>query len=59
MLDPMREHDIQHESYSPLGNGAVPGPAAELSPIYVLLASQEGSYLNGEVYGATGGGGVA
>ncbi|MGB3339421.1 MAG: SDR family oxidoreductase [Devosia sp.] len=36
-----------------------PGQPVELAPIYVLLASQEGSYLNGEVYGATGGGGVA
>ena len=36
-----------------------PGQPVELAPIYVLLASQEGSYLNGEVFGATGGGGVA
>lgn len=35
-----------------------PGQPVELAPIYVLLASQEGSYLNGEVYGAVGGGGV-
>lgn len=27
----------------------------ELSPIYVLLASQEGSYITGMIYGATGG----
>ncbi|MFD1139803.1 SDR family oxidoreductase [Larkinella insperata] len=27
----------------------------ELAPIYVLLASQEGSYITGEIYGATGG----
>ena len=36
-----------------------PGQPVELAPIYVLLASQEGSYLNGEVFGAVGGGGVA
>lgn len=36
-----------------------PGQPVELAPIYVLLASQEGSYLNGEVFGATGGSGVA
>jgi NAD(P)-dependent dehydrogenase (short-subunit alcohol dehydrogenase family) len=36
-----------------------PGQPVELAPVYVLLASQEGRYLNGEVYGATGGGGVA
>jgi NAD(P)-dependent dehydrogenase (short-subunit alcohol dehydrogenase family) len=31
----------------------------ELAPIYVLLASQEGSNLSGEVYGPVRGGGVA
>ncbi len=36
-----------------------PGQPVELAPIYVLLASQDGSYLNGEVFGATGGKGVA
>ena len=36
-----------------------PGQPVELAPIYVLLASQEGSFLNGEVYGVTGGKGVA
>jgi NAD(P)-dependent dehydrogenase (short-subunit alcohol dehydrogenase family) len=32
-----------------------PGQPAELAPIYVLLASQESSYVTGEVYGVTGG----
>lgn len=32
-----------------------PGQPAELAPIYVILASQESSYVTGEVYGATGG----
>jgi NAD(P)-dependent dehydrogenase (short-subunit alcohol dehydrogenase family) len=32
-----------------------PGQPVELSPLYVLLASQEASYVTGEVYGATGG----
>ena len=36
-----------------------PGQPVEIAPIYVLLASQEGSYITGEVYGATGGEGVA
>lgn len=36
-----------------------PGQPVELAPIYVLLASQEGSYLNGEIFGAVGGGGIA
>lgn len=35
-----------------------PGQPIEIAPIYVLLASQEGSYLTGEVFGATGGQGV-
>lgn len=36
-----------------------PGQPVEIAPLYVLLASQEGSFLNGEVFGATGGKGVA
>ena len=32
-----------------------PGQPAELGPLYVFLASQESSYLTGEVLGATGG----
>lgn len=36
-----------------------PGQPVELAPVYVLLASQEGSYISGEVYGVTGGAGVA
>lgn len=36
-----------------------PGQPVELAPIYVLLASQEGSYITGEVYGVTGGAGIA
>ncbi|RAS22087.1 enoyl-ACP reductase-like protein [Paraburkholderia bryophila] len=32
-----------------------PGQPAELSPVYVLLASQESSFVTGEVYGVTGG----
>jgi len=36
-----------------------PGQPVECAPIYVLLASQDGSFINGEVYGITGGAGVA
>lgn len=36
-----------------------PGQPVELSPVYVLLASQEGSYITGEVFGVTGGKGIA
>ncbi len=39
----------------PLGR---PGQPVELAPVYVLLASQEGSYITGEVYGVTGGVGI-
>lgn len=36
-----------------------PGQPVEIAPVYVLLASQEGSYITGEVYGVTGGTGIA
>lgn len=36
-----------------------PGQPVEIAPLYVLLASQEGSFLTGEVFGATGGKGIA
>ena len=39
-------------SNTPLGR---PGQPAEVAPIYVLLASDEGSYMNGGVYAVTGG----
>lgn len=39
-------------SKTPFGR---PGQPAELGPTYVLLASQETSYVTGEVYGITGG----
>lgn len=32
-----------------------PGQPAECAPIYVFLASQESSYITGEVFGVTGG----
>ena len=36
-----------------------PGQPVELAPVYVLLASQEASYTTGEIYGVTGGMGIA
>jgi NAD(P)-dependent dehydrogenase (short-subunit alcohol dehydrogenase family) len=36
-----------------------PGQPVEIAPVYVLLASQEGSYMTGEVIGVTGGKGIA
>ena len=38
---------------------ARPGQPVELAPVYVLLASQEGSYITGEIFGVTGGIGIA
>jgi len=43
-------------SEAPLGR---PGQPVEIAPVYVLLASQEGSYITGEIYGVTGGMGIA
>ncbi|WP_373807841.1 SDR family oxidoreductase, partial [Jeotgalibaca porci] len=31
------------------------GQPVELAPVYVLLASDEGSYITGQIYGVTGG----
>ena len=39
-------------AHTPLGR---PGQPAEVAPVYVLLASQESSYVTGETYGVTGG----
>jgi hypothetical protein len=36
-----------------------PGQPVELAAVYVLLASQEASYITGEIYGVTGGEGIA
>lgn len=45
----------QHGASQPLGR---PGQPVEIAPIYVLLASDEGSYLTGEFFGAVGGSGL-
>ena len=37
---------------APLGRSGQP---VELAPVYVLLASDEGSYITGQIYGVTGG----
>ena len=36
-----------------------PGQPVELAPVFVLLASSDASFINGEVYGVTGGKGIA
>lgn len=41
---------------SPLGRAGQP---VELAPVYVLLASDDASYINGSIYGITGGQGIA
>ena len=47
-----RERVREFGSHTVLGRAAQP---AELAPIYVFLASDQASYVTGEVYGATGG----
>jgi NAD(P)-dependent dehydrogenase (short-subunit alcohol dehydrogenase family) len=50
------QEKVQHfGEHSALGR---PGQPAEIAPVYVLLASQEASYITGEVYGVTGGAGI-
>jgi NAD(P)-dependent dehydrogenase (short-subunit alcohol dehydrogenase family) len=49
----MTEDDIKNfGSKTPLGR---PGQPVEVAPIYVLLASDEASYISGSRYGVTGG----
>jgi hypothetical protein len=49
---------MPHEKYEEFGKDTPterPGQPAELAPVYVFLASQESSYVCGEVVGVTGG----
>ena len=46
---------MEHGKSQPLGR---PGQPVEIAPIYVLLASDEGSYITGEYFGSVGGGGL-
>lgn len=53
IVSTMPEESVKNfGSNTPLGR---PGQPVEVAPIYVLLASDEGSYISGERYGVTGG----
>ena len=55
---PLQEADGDKKKLESLGGKTPfkrPGQPVELAPVYVLLASQEASYITGEVYGVTGG----
>ena len=59
---PLQEADGDEKKLEKLGSTTPykrPGQPVELAPVYVLLASQEGSYITGEIYGVTGGMGIA
>ena len=59
---PLQEADGDKEKLKKLGGTTAykrPGQPVELAPVYVLLASQESSYTTGEIYGVTGGMGIA
>lgn len=47
-----QENLVKFGSNTPLGR---PGQPAELAGIYVLLADDDGSYANGQIYGSAGG----
>jgi NAD(P)-dependent dehydrogenase (short-subunit alcohol dehydrogenase family) len=53
IVSTMPEDEVQNfGSQTPLGR---PGQPVEVAPIYVLLASDEASYITGQRYGITGG----
>ena len=59
---PLQEADGDKDKLKKLGEKTCykrPGQPVELAPVYVLLASQEASYTTGEIYGVTGGMGIA
>ncbi|EIK94782.1 Short-chain dehydrogenase/reductase SDR [Pseudomonas sp. M47T1] len=53
IVSTMPDEEVTHfGEQTPLGR---PGQPVEVAPIYVLLASDEGSYISGTRYGVTGG----
>lgn len=59
---PLNTHGSPKEKLKKFGEHSAigrPGQPVELAPVYVLLASDDASYITGEVYGVTGGTGIA
>ncbi len=59
---PLNTHGSPSEKLKKFGEDSAferPGEPIELAPVYVLLASDEASYITGEIYGVTGGEGIA
>lgn len=59
---PLNTHGSPPEKLHKFGESSSfgrPGQPIELAPVYVLLASDAGSYITGEIYGVTGGTGIA
>jgi NAD(P)-dependent dehydrogenase (short-subunit alcohol dehydrogenase family) len=59
---PLNTHGSPPEKLKKFGESTAigrPGQPVELAPVYVLLASDEASYITGEIYGITGGQGIA
>jgi NAD(P)-dependent dehydrogenase (short-subunit alcohol dehydrogenase family) len=53
IVSTMPDEEVQNfGAETPLGR---PGQPVEVAPIYVLLASDEASYITGQRYGVTGG----
>jgi NAD(P)-dependent dehydrogenase (short-subunit alcohol dehydrogenase family) len=53
IVSTMPDEEVQNfGAHTPLGR---PGQPVEVAPIYVLLASDEASYITGQRYGVTGG----
>jgi hypothetical protein len=51
--------DEKVENFGENSDLARPDQPVELAPVYGLLVSPEASFINGEVYGVTGGNGIA
>jgi NAD(P)-dependent dehydrogenase (short-subunit alcohol dehydrogenase family) len=59
---PLNTHASPPEKLKQFGEKSAfgrPGQPIELAPVFVLLASDEASYITGEIYGVTGGQGIA